>query len=81
MSWVGDPARQAAAVVPDDNTVFAEPTRSLYIGGTGAVTVRMWPGGQVVTFAAAPVGVLPVQVDKVLGAGSGTTATNILRLW
>ena len=79
MSYVGDPAGYAAAVTPDDGTTFSEPTRALYVGGAGNLTVRMYPGGQTVTFNAAPVGVLPVRVDRVLA--TGTAATNIVRLW
>ena len=79
MSNISDPAKNAAAVVPADATTFAEPTRALYIGSAaGNLTVRMWPGGQVVQFTAVPIGILPIQVDKVLGA---TTSTGIVRLW
>lgn len=79
MSWVGDPAGNAATVTPDDGVTFGEPSRALYIGGTGTLTVRMYPGGQTVQFAAVPVGVLPLRVDRVLATGTG--ATNIVRLW
>lgn len=79
MSNISDPAKNAATVTPSDSTTFAEPTRALYIGSAaGNLTVRMWPGGQTVQFTAVPIGVLPVQVDRVLAA---TTSTGILRLW
>jgi hypothetical protein len=49
----------------------------LYVGGAGNVKVTTI-GQDVVTFTAVPVGtVLPVQVVKVHGSGSGTTATLI----
>lgn len=67
----------ASAVTPADATVLAT-ARALYIGVTGDVAVRT-AQGQTVTFKAAPVGVLPVQVDKILS--TGTTATNILALY
>lgn len=79
MSHVSDPAGYAEAVTPDDGTVFSAPTRSLYIGGTGALVVRMARGQNTVTFAAVPVGVLPIEVDKVFA--TGTAATNIVRMW
>lgn len=80
MSYTGDPARNATAVTPSDVTVFTSPSRALYIGSAaGNVTVRMWPGGQTVQFVAAPIGILPVQVDQVLA--TGTTSTGIVRLW
>lgn len=77
MSSVSDPAKNAAAVVPSDATVFT-PTRGLYIGVAGNVVVTMYGSANVVTFANAPVGILPVQVTKVMVA---TTATNIVALW
>ena len=53
----------------------------LYVGGAGNVKVTTI-GQDVVTFTAVPVGtVLPVQVVKVHGSGSGTTATLINALW
>ena len=70
-------ARGAVVVVPDDSTVI-EVTRALYIGGTGDVTVTM-ANGVDATFVAAPVGILPVQVTKVLS--TGTAATSILALY
>ena len=78
MSYVGDPAGNAA-VTPDDGTVFTEPSRALYVGGTGTLTVRTYPGGQVVQFTAVPIGILPLRVDKVLA--TGTSATSIVKLW
>ncbi|KKW92681.1 spike base protein, RCAP_Rcc01079 family [Sphingobium chungbukense] len=67
----------ASAVTANDSTVIPT-SRALYVGVTGDVTARL-AQGQTVTFKAAPVGVLPVQVDKVLS--TGTTATNILALY
>ena len=79
MSHVSDPARNAATVTPSDATVLATPTRALYIGGTGALTVRMWGSQNNITFSAVPVGIFPLQVDKILA--TGTAATNIVALW
>lgn len=78
MSNIGDPAVHAAAVVPSDTVDLAAPTRSLYIGATGTLTVKMY-GGETVTFAAVPVGIFPIQVTRVLT--TGTSATTIIALW
>jgi hypothetical protein len=78
MSNISDPALHAAAVTPNDSTVLT-PTRSLYVGGTGNLTVRMYGSQNTVLFAAVPVGILPIQVDKVMS--TGTAATNIVALW
>lgn len=69
-------AHGAVVVIKSDSTVIPE-TRSLYVGGTGDVAVVM-ADGQTVTFTSVPVGILPVQVSKVLNS---TTATNILALY
>jgi hypothetical protein len=70
-------AHGAVAVTKSDSTVL-QITRSLYIGGTGDVAVTM-ADGQVVTFSAVAVGILPVQVTKVMS--TNTTATLILALY
>lgn len=73
------PASSAFAVTKSDVTVFAQPTRSLWVGGTGDVAVRMLDQ-TTVTFTAVPAGnLLPVRVDKVLS--TGTTATNIVGMY
>lgn len=72
-----DPAFGAFAVTPSDITTLAG-VRSLYVGVTGDVAVIMRGSATAVTFKAAAVGVLPVQVVKVMS--TNTTATNILAL-
>ena len=73
------PARNAAAVTPSDEDEFSFFTRAIYVGGAGDLAV-LTMGGQTVTFAAIPVGsLLPVRAKKVLA--TGTTATDIVRLW
>ena len=73
-------AQNAAAVTKSDSTVFTNPTLGLWVGGVGDVAVRMYGSQTSVTFAAIPSGtMLPIQVDKVLSAG--TSATSIVRLW
>ena len=66
----------AVAVVPSDSTVIPT-TRGLYVGVAGNLVVRMANGASA-TFANVPVGIFPVQVDKVMAA---TAATNIVALY
>ena len=68
----------AASVTPSDATVIPK-TRAIWVGVSGNVAVRMAGDGTLVTFTGAPIGVLPVQVDKVLS--TGTTATTMLALY
>lgn len=80
------PAHDAKVVVPNDNTIIPC-TRGIYVGTTGNITVRMidqnpdyeGPGGTTVTFTAVPVGILPIQVDKIMA--TGTSAGNMLALY
>jgi hypothetical protein len=77
------PAITFAAVTPADADLPKYPTRGLYIGTTGNVSVT--DGGatpSTVTFIAVPAGaILPIQVTRVNSVGSGTTATNIIALY
>lgn len=77
MSNVSDPAKYGAAVTPSNSVNLAAPTRSLYIGTTGDVSVEMLNG--TVVFTAVAVGILPVQCTRV--NSTGTTASNIVALW
>lgn len=72
------PAWDAVPVVTSDATVIPI-ARSLYIGGTGDLVVRMADSGNVVTFKSVPVGIFPIQVDMV--KATLTTATNIVALY
>jgi hypothetical protein len=69
-------AAEAFAVTPSDTV--ARPARALYVGTGGNVSVVM-AGGQTVTFANVPAGMLlPIEVGRVLA--TGTTASNIVAL-
>lgn len=73
-------AQNAEAVTKSDSTTFSPPTIGLFVGGAGAVAVRMFGSQTNVTFSAVPAGtLLPIQVDRVLS--TGTDATAIVRLW
>jgi hypothetical protein len=71
-----NPAPDAVAVTPDDNTDLPLPARGLYIGGDGDVSI-VTLAGSVVTFQSvlAPF-VLPQRCTRV--RSTGTTATKIV---
>lgn len=72
------PAARAAAVVPDDATDLATPSRAIYVGAAGHIAVIMLSGDQV-TFSNAPAGlVLPIRVSRVLA--TGTTAGSLISI-
>ena len=80
---LADPYPNYAAVVPSDTVNFhATPKvglcRALYVGVAGDVAA-VGEDGVAVVFKAVPVGLLPVRVVRV--NATGTTATNIVRLW
>ena len=77
MSNVSDPAKYGAAVTPSNSVNLAAPTRGLYIGGGGNISVEMLNG--TVSFSAVQAGIFPIQVTRV--NATGTTATNIVALW
>ncbi len=76
-STLSDPAFGAVAVTPSDATVLAG-VRALYIGVSGNVAVIPRGSATAVTFLSVPIGILPVQVTKVMS--TNTTATNIVAL-
>ena len=72
-------AHRATAVVTSDTNIYAQPTRGLYVGGSGNLTVDMADGGVAVTFVGVQGGtILPIQVTRVYVA---TTATSIVALY
>ncbi len=72
------PAHAAEAITPSDGAPLADAVRALYVGGAGAIRVRM-VSGDVVDFANAQSGmVYPLRVDQVMA--TGTSATGIVGL-
>jgi hypothetical protein len=71
------PSPGGIAVTPSDSANLSIPARSLYIGVSGNVVVYTADGSEL-TFVGVPIGILPVQVARVLS--TGTTATNIIAL-
>lgn len=78
MSHYGDPAVHAAAITSSDAVDMTTPTRSIYVGTTGNLTVKMY-GGEVVTFNSVPVGIFPIQIVRV--NTTGLTAGGLVALW
>lgn len=73
------PARNAAAVTPNDSTDLATTARALYVGGAGNI-VLVTAGGDEVTLTAVPVGsFIPIRTARV--KNTNTTATSIVALW
>lgn len=72
------PARAAVAITPSDGAPLADAVRAIYVGGGGALRVRM-VSGDVVDFANAQGGMIyPLRVDQVMA--TGTSATGIVGL-
>lgn len=73
-------AHRAAAITPSNVTVFAQPTRGIYVGASGNITVDMADGGASVLFSNLMAGVIyPFQVTRVYA--TGTTATSLVALY
>ncbi len=70
------PASQGEAITPSDTATLGQPTRALYVGTGGDVTVEML-GGQQLTFSGLQGGQFyPLRVVKVLA--TGTTASGLV---
>lgn len=75
---VAESYRGGVAVTKSDTTVLA-PTRGIYVGGAGSLTVDFADGTTDVVITAPPVGtLLPISVVKVKAA---TTATLLVALY
>ena len=75
---VDGPARNAAAVTPNDSTDLTYTTRALYVGTAGDVKVDMKGTGTAVTFVGAT-GWMPIRVTKVYD--TDTDAEDIVAIW
>lgn len=78
--WLAEQPFQKAAAVTPDNDGTIDMTDAIYVGGTGAMKVRMLSGAEV-TFTGVPAGtVLRIQCDKVFATGTAATAIVALYL-
>lgn len=74
------PAKNAAAVTPNDSADLSNVAVALYVGGSGDVSVDTVGGQESVVFSGVSAGtVLPVRVKRV--NSTSTTATDIVALW
>lgn len=76
---IAESYRGGVAVTPSNTTLIA-PTRGLYIGGAGNVTVDFADGTTDVLFTAPPVGTL-LSISVIRVKATGTTATAIVALY
>lgn len=65
------------AITPNDNADLLRVTRAIWVGGTGAIAMKL-ATDQTVILAAVPVGLLRVRAKLVMS--TGTTATNLVGL-
>lgn len=71
------PADEAVVVTPSDSTVFTQPSRGVFVGTVGDLTVDMKAVGTNITFKNIPSGtLLPFRVTRVYA--TATSATNIV---
>lgn len=74
------PPAHGFSITPSDTTVFANPTRYIWVGGTGAVAVLLDGDASPVTLSAVPAGtMLQLCAQKVMA--TGTTATLMVGMW
>ncbi len=72
-------AESAVAVTPSDSTAFSVPTKYLYVGGAGNVTL-IDAAGNSVLFQTVPAGaIIPIACTKVMS--TGTAATKIVAMF
>ena len=77
-SVINGPTPNAVDIIPDDSEEF-QPTRGIYIGGSGNLKVLLANSESPVTFSNVVQGsILPIMVIKVY---TDTTATNLIALY
>lgn len=77
MSVKTKPGVRWEAVTPDDDSVYSDPPRSLWVGGRGNVSL-VGSDGVIAVFEGVQ-GTLPMSPTRV--RATGTTATGIIALW
>ena len=78
---IAAPANEAAVIVPSDTVnIPTGPTRGIFVGVAGNITVVMaGKGAQVVLFENMPVGFAPLCVTRV--NATGTAATKLVAVY
>jgi hypothetical protein len=72
------PATKAFAITPNDGADLAVPTRCLYVGTAGNVSVILAEDSAAVTITNLAVGYHPLQIKRL--RASGTTAAGLVGL-
>jgi hypothetical protein len=76
------PADHAVSVTPNDGADLATiPTKAIYVGVAGNLTVDMADTGTNVTFKNVPIGIFPIRVDRVYATGSAGGAGDYIALY
>ena len=76
----GEPARQAYAITPSDDTDLDILPRAIYIGGAGNMKVDMHSSGTAITFVGLLAGqIIPIRTSRVYA--TDTTATSLVALY
>lgn len=76
---IDSPVESGFSVTPNDSTDLAHPTRGIYVGGTGNLSVIL-RGGDTVTFQNLVAGIIhPIQASRI--RSTGTTATGIIAVY
>jgi hypothetical protein len=71
------PADKAVAITPSNSTDLTTPTRGIYVGVSGDLTVDLVKGGTQITFVGLAAGIIhPIAAKRVYA--TGTDATDIL---
>lgn len=74
---IRDPGERATAITPSDSADLTNPTRGLYVGASGDVSVILVGDSAAVTFTGLAAGIVhPLRVKRV--RSTGTTATDIV---
>lgn len=80
MSAMSDPAPSAVVITPSDTVNFETPTRGIYVGVAGNISVQLATLGTAIVFKGAVAGsVIPVRARRV--NSTGTTATDLVALY
>lgn len=78
-----DSSAKFAVITKSDATILTKPTKGIYVGGAGNVTIVSLDdptASAPITFVATPVGtILPVKTKRIMS--TGTTATNLVALF
>jgi hypothetical protein len=73
------PAEEYSAITPADGAALAKPTRAVYVGGSGDLTVDSLDGNQVTFVGLAAGQIHPIRCTRVYA--TGTTVTGIIGIY